>query len=91
MQVYREMPEEEITEDFLWGRLRPLLGYLSAEDISKVREALSLATDAHAGQWRKSGEPFITHPLEVRLCTKAQQPVLPCTGIGQASKIAYSL
>ena len=30
-----------------------------------VREALSLAYDAHAGQRRRSGEPFITHPVEV--------------------------
>ena len=32
-----------------------------------MREALSLAYDCHAGQKRKSGEPFITHPLEVAL------------------------
>ena len=30
-----------------------------------MREALSLAYDAHAGQARKSGEAFITHPVEV--------------------------
>ena len=33
--------------------------------VGQVREALSLAYDAHAGQKRKSGEPFITHPVEV--------------------------
>ena len=32
-----------------------------------MREALSLAFDCHAGQKRKSGEPFITHPVEVAL------------------------
>lgn len=65
LQVYKELPSDQITEEFLWGRLRPLLDYLSPEDIEKVQEALSLASDAHAGQLRKSGEPFITHPLEV--------------------------
>ena len=65
VQVYQVLPCEEITEEFLWGRLRPLLGYLCEEDIEKVQEALSLATDAHAGQVRRSGEPFITHPVEV--------------------------
>lgn len=30
-----------------------------------MREALSLAYDAHGGQKRRSGEPFITHPVEV--------------------------
>lgn len=31
----------------------------------QVQEALSLAYDAHAGQVRKSGEKYITHPVEV--------------------------
>lgn len=33
--------------------------------LPQVKEALSLAYDAHSGQRRKSGEPFITHPVEV--------------------------
>ena len=31
----------------------------------QVREALVLAYDSHSGQDRKSGEPYITHPVEV--------------------------
>ena len=31
----------------------------------QVREALALAYDSHSGQDRKSGEPYITHPVEV--------------------------
>jgi GTP pyrophosphokinase len=31
----------------------------------QVQEALSLAYDAHEGQVRKSGEKYITHPVEV--------------------------
>lgn len=30
-----------------------------------MQEALSLAYDSHAGQLRKSGEKYITHPVEV--------------------------
>lgn len=60
------MKIEEITEQFLWEeRLAPLLGYLPSDQINRVREALSLAYDAHFVQRRKSGEPFITHPVEV--------------------------
>jgi len=60
------MKVEEITEQFLWEeRLAPLLGYLPPDQINRVREALSLAYDAHSIQRRKSGEPFITHPVEV--------------------------
>ena len=66
MQIYQTLPVEQITEDFLWERLVPLLVYLDAESVGKVREALAFAQGVHAGQMRKSGEPYITHPVEVR-------------------------
>lgn len=34
--------------------------------------AIKLATDAHAGQVDKSGEPYILHPLRVMLSMKAE-------------------
>jgi GTP diphosphokinase / guanosine-3',5'-bis(diphosphate) 3'-diphosphatase len=39
--------------------------YLSASEISKIRRAYEFGQKAHEGQRRKSGEPFIHHPLEV--------------------------
>ena len=65
LQFYQTLDATEVTEQFLWGRLEPLLGYLSQPALFKVREALSLAFDSHHGQLRKSGEPYITHPVEV--------------------------
>ncbi|KAI3424289.1 hypothetical protein D9Q98_009844 [Chlorella vulgaris] len=63
---YQRLREGELTEDYLWEtRLLPQLRYLSAAETVAVREALSLAYDAHSGQRRKSGEAFITHPVEV--------------------------
>ena len=63
---YQRMRPSAIDETFLWERrLLPVLGYLPYEETARVREALSLAFDAHKGQRRKSGEPFITHPVEV--------------------------
>lgn len=41
------------------------LGYLSKEDLRLVREAYKFADEAHLGQFRASGEPYITHPLAV--------------------------
>jgi len=35
------------------------------EDIAKVRGAFEFARDKHSGQLRKSGEPYILHPLSV--------------------------
>lgn len=66
LQFYQEIPYQEINEEYLWEqRLEPLLTYLSGDHRTKVREALSLGYDAHIQQKRKSGEPFITHPVEV--------------------------
>ena len=42
-----------------------LLEYLPGEQVAKVRRAYEVGAAAHAGQLRKSGEPYITHPLAV--------------------------
>lgn len=38
---------------------------ISKEDMQRVREAYALATEAHKEQKRKSGEPYIIHPIAV--------------------------
>ena len=38
---------------------------MNGEDVKMVDEAFSLAVEAHKFQRRKSGEPYIHHPLEV--------------------------
>ena len=40
---------------------------VSAEDMVRIHEAFELAYEAHAGQKRKSGEPYIIHPVEVAI------------------------
>ena len=45
--------------------LRTVATYLKPDDLPFVRAAFEFARDAHAGQTRKSGEPYITHPLSV--------------------------
>ena len=47
------------------------LDYLDPADIRKVREAYRFADEAHLGQFRASGEPYITHPIAVAgLCAE---------------------
>ena len=41
------------------------LDYLSASDVEQVRQAYRFADEAHLGQLRNSGEPYITHPIAV--------------------------
>jgi GTP pyrophosphokinase len=39
--------------------------YMKETDIAKIREAYLFAAEAHKGQIRKSGEPYIEHPVAV--------------------------
>ena len=39
--------------------------YLSAADVARIKEAYRFSDAAHLGQFRRSGEPYITHPIAV--------------------------
>lgn len=39
--------------------------YLSEEDLQLIYHAYEYAKEAHEGQYRKSGEPYIIHPVQV--------------------------
>ena len=39
--------------------------YLPIEQVAQVKRAYYYAEQAHDGQRRKSGEPYVTHPLAV--------------------------
>ena len=55
-----------MTPDWLYRTVEPeLSSYLSEFELEEVYQAVQLAYDAHDGQRRKSGEPFITHPVAV--------------------------
>jgi GTP pyrophosphokinase len=45
--------------------LTAVLGYLKPADVARIEEAYQVARAAHSGQYRQSGEPYITHPLAV--------------------------
>ncbi|MYN30389.1 RelA/SpoT family protein [Duganella levis] len=42
-----------------------LAEYMSAADLKKVKEAYRFSDEMHLGQLRKSGEPYISHPIAV--------------------------
>jgi len=44
---------------------RHLGHYLQPPDVALVERAFAFSEQAHQGQFRKSGEPYITHPLAV--------------------------
>ncbi len=45
--------------------LRQHLGYLKPSDVGRIEEAYRFSSTAHQGQFRKSGLPYISHPVAV--------------------------
>lgn len=45
--------------------LRQAAGYLKPEDVTQLESAFHFSAQAHEGQFRKSGEPYVSHPVAV--------------------------
>ena len=56
--------KDTINIDFL---LEKISSYYSSEDLKLVQKAYQIAKEAHEGQFRKDGSPYITHPLNVAI------------------------
>ena len=67
MDVERiHVSEEYISPEELYDQLiKAIRKYHPSDDISMIEKAYKLARKAHEGQLRKSGEPYIIHPLSV--------------------------
>lgn len=61
-------PDDFTEPEQLYERLiRTIKQYHPSTDLSLIEKAYKMANDAHKGQLRKSGEPYIIHPLCVAL------------------------
>src|SRR3546814_575807 len=57
-------PADDAVPDYVLD-LERAADYLTAEQRALLRRAWAVGAAAHAGQLRKSGEPYITHPVAV--------------------------
>ena len=64
-----EKPKQDFTSpEVLYKELiNSVLKYHPSTDISMIEKAYKVASEAHEGQKRKSGEPYIIHPLCVAI------------------------
>ena len=77
-----EREKEEILNRYR-GLLRSIRGDRSPEETRMIRKAFNLAVEAHKEQRRKSGEPYIYHPIAVaRIC--AEEIGLGATSVAAA-------
>ncbi|MCB0793260.1 MAG: bifunctional (p)ppGpp synthetase/guanosine-3',5'-bis(diphosphate) 3'-pyrophosphohydrolase [Flavobacteriales bacterium] len=71
----KSVPDEEREKTEILNRYRGLLrsirGERTQEETRAIRKAFNIAVEAHKGQRRKSGEPYIYHPIAVaRICAE---------------------
>ena len=63
-----ERLKEYLMPDELYKDLiERVLRYHPSDDISLIEKAYKVASEAHKLQVRKSGEPYIIHPLKVSI------------------------
>ncbi|MEY4979366.1 MAG: Guanosine-3,5-bis(diphosphate) 3-pyrophosphohydrolase [Pseudomonadota bacterium] len=74
MIAHDTQPTDSRSDDIAAASFAALLSkldYLSGVDITNIRDAYAFAAQAHAGQMRKNGDPYITHPIAVAVqCTE---------------------
>ena len=54
----------EVLHDELFDTIKR---YHPSKDLSDIEKAYQMAFDSHVGQFRKSGEPYIIHPICVAI------------------------
>lgn len=97
-------PQPSAPYDPLTAEARALLfhtaSYLKPEEQAELEKAVAYAFRAHDGQTRKSGEPYITHPIAVAtqlalwhmdiqgLCAGVMHDVLEDTGVTKGEMAA---
>jgi GTP pyrophosphokinase len=84
------MEEKVITEDLMINSLLERLiqncsNCKSAKDENLIRKAFKMANEAHKGTLRKSGDPYIVHPLRVAIIVSEE------IGLGVTSTVCAIL
>lgn len=80
--------DAETEEKLILRRYRNLLNVLRSkdkEDRKQIRKAFKIAMEAHSGMRRKSGEPYVLHPIEVAIIAAGE------IGLGATSVICALL
>ncbi|HTH94433.1 MAG TPA: bifunctional (p)ppGpp synthetase/guanosine-3',5'-bis(diphosphate) 3'-pyrophosphohydrolase [Rhodocyclaceae bacterium] len=92
--VARAKTLDSVNADFENFKVR-LATYLKPEEVERISDAFIFSRDAHNGQFRSSGDPYISHPLAVAqsladwhmdvqaLCAALLHDVMEDTGVSK--------
>src|SRR5690606_36459313 len=64
-KVVSEAPASMVGVASVSGLTEKQAAYLSTSELQKIKEAYRFSDEKHLGQMRKSGEPYISHPIAV--------------------------
>lgn len=67
IQIESKISPLVVPESLEWEDFVPYLAGVNLYQIGGIAFAFEVAKDAHAGQFRKSGEPYFSHPLMVAI------------------------
>ena len=65
--INTKLPDFTNPDDLYQDLVNRVQKYHPSDDISMIEKAYKVAGEAHIGQVRKSGEPYIIHPLNVAI------------------------
>lgn len=57
--------ESDLTDKLAESLFNSAATYIDRSDMPKLKDAFYFSNEAHRGQYRRSGEPYITHPIAV--------------------------
>ena len=63
-EIHLSHSKEKVTIDALLDKAK---GYMKKDELKKIKEAYLFAKEKHEGQYRKTGEEYIFHPLAVAM------------------------
>jgi GTP diphosphokinase / guanosine-3',5'-bis(diphosphate) 3'-diphosphatase len=82
LQLFQPAMNYDLNFEYLLARLTE---HRDSDDIARVRRAYEVAQEAHAGQLRDEGSPYIVHPVRVAMSLvdelKIYSPVLICSAL----------
>jgi len=60
-----EQTYDEVIQGLYDEIIKNMKSYHPSKDFSRIKKAFDITVEAHKGQLRKSGEPYVVHPLSV--------------------------
>ena len=77
-----DQPEPSLPDQLFVHLQEKLSALRPNDDLSQLEKAYRNSAEAHKGQFRQSGEPYIIHPLNVALILADMQMDLVCIETG---------